>query len=260
MGQPSRCLKRPYRWRKKAFAAINNTAKLGEVFAFRSTIIKQHGEIDASVAWPDKRWPYLPAEEMAWRGASLSSIGTGEHFAGRLDVARKLLIEARAISEAIENWSFTRAIIGMLSAVYVEQGELHQAAALMRQTLAEARQQGDRDDVVHAQIGLMQLSYEWNALEAAEQQAREAFEIGEQLADDEFQAQAALMLAQIDHARGRTATAQQRITALLDQIQLQRALRLRWHARAARAVQARFQLVAGDLAAVQALGRCARTR
>jgi LuxR family transcriptional regulator, maltose regulon positive regulatory protein len=190
-------------------------------------------------------------EEMAWRGASLSSIGTGEHFAGRLDVARKLLIEARAISEAIENWGFTRAIIGMLSEVYIEQGELHQAAANIRQTLAQARQQGDYDDVAHAQIGMMQLSYEWNALEAAEQQAHEAFAISEQLDDLEFQAQATLMLARIEHARGQSAAAQQRVASLLDQLQSQRALRLRWHVRAARYVQARFHLAAGDLAAVQ---------
>ncbi len=233
------------------FRATNNTAKLGEVFAFRSIMIKQRGEIDESVALARQALALLPAEEMAWRGASLSSIGTGEHFAGRLEVARKLQIEARAISEAIENWGFTRAIIGMLAAVYVEQGELHQAATYMRQTLAAAHQQDDRDDVGHAQIGLMQLSYEWNALEAAEQQAREAFAIGEQLDDLEFQAQATLMLAQIEHARARTDAALQRITRLLDQIGSQRALRLRWCVRAARAVQARFQLATGDLAAAQ---------
>ncbi|MEP7188950.1 MAG: hypothetical protein ABI901_07175, partial [Roseiflexaceae bacterium] len=233
------------------FRATNNTAKLGEVFAFRSISVKQRGEIDESVALARQALALLPAEEMAWRGASLSSIGTGEHFAGRLDVARKLLIEARAISEAIENWGFTRAIIGMLGAVYVEQGELHMAAAHMRQTLAEARQQDDRDDVAHAQGGLMQLAYEWNALDAAEQQAHETFAIGEQLDDLEFQAQATLMLAQIERARGRTAAAQQRIATLLGQIESQRALRLRWYARAARSLQARLQLVAGDLAAVQ---------
>jgi LuxR family transcriptional regulator, maltose regulon positive regulatory protein len=233
------------------FRAIGNTAKLGEVFAFRSIIVKQRGEIDASVAWARQALACLPAEEMAWRGASLSSIGTGEHFAGRLDVARKLLIEARAISEAIENWSFTRAIIGMLSGVYIEQGELHLAAAHMRQTLSEARQQGDHDDVAHAQIVLMYLSYEWNALDAAEQQAHEAFAIGEQLDDLEFQAQATLMLAQIEHARGQTAAAQQRIAALLSQLQSQRGLRLRWYTRAAHCLQARLQLAAGDLAAAQ---------
>jgi LuxR family maltose regulon positive regulatory protein len=233
------------------FHATNNIAKLGEVFAFRSIMVKQRGEIDASVAWARQALACLPAEELAWRGASLSTIGTGEHFAGRLDMARKLLIEARAISEAIENWGFTRAISGMLGAVYVEQGELHQAAAYMRQTLSEARQHDDRDDVAHAQIGLMPLAYEWNALDEAEQQAREAFEIGEQLADQEFQSQAQLMLAQIEHARGQIDAAQQRLISLLGQIQPQRGLRLRWHARAARSVQARFQLAAGDLAAAQ---------
>ncbi|MEO7910854.1 MAG: LuxR C-terminal-related transcriptional regulator, partial [Roseiflexaceae bacterium] len=233
------------------FRATDNTAKLGEVFAFRSIIIKQSGAIDASVALARQALALLPVEEMAWRGASLSSIGSGEHFAGRLDVARKLLIEARAISEAIENWGFTRAIIGMLSAVYVEQGELHLAATHMQQTLAEARQQDDRDDVAHAQGGLMQLAYEWNTLDTAEQQALETLAIGQQMDDLEFQAQAMLMLAQLEHARGQTDAAQQRIATLLDQIGSQRALRLRWHARAARSMQARFQLAAGDLATAQ---------
>jgi LuxR family maltose regulon positive regulatory protein len=121
----------------------------------------------------------------------------------------------------------------------------------MRQTLNEARQHGDQDDVAHAQLGLMQLSYEWNSLDAAEQQAREALMIGEQLEDAEFQAQTTLMLAQIAHARGLATAAQQMVAGLLDQLQSQRALRLRWHARAARSMQARFALAAGDLAAAQ---------
>jgi LuxR family transcriptional regulator, maltose regulon positive regulatory protein len=233
------------------FRATENTAKLGEVFAFRSIIVKQSGEIDAAVALARQALALLPAEEMAWRGASLSTIGTGEHFAGRLDTARKLQIEARAISQAIANWGFTRAIIGMLSAVYIEQGELHLAAAQTRQTLAEARQLGDRDDVGHAQIILMTLAYQWNMLDDAELRAREAFEIGAQLDDMAFQAYATLMLAQIECARGQVVAAKRRVAALIDQLQALRAQPLRWHTRAARSLLARFDLKTGDLAAAQ---------
>jgi LuxR family maltose regulon positive regulatory protein len=236
---------------EEGYRISGNTAKLGEICAFRSMIAKQAGAIEQSIAWARQALALLPAEELAWRGASLSAIGTGEQFAGRLSIARRLLIEARAISEAIENWMFTRAIVGMLSSVYYEQGLLHQTAANLRQTLAEARAQADRDDICHALLHLVQISYEWNKLDQAEQEAREAYATGAQLSEEEFQVQALLCLAQIEHARGRRDSAQQQIAGLADRLLPRRAVRMRWHLRAARATQASFALAAGDLAAAQ---------
>ncbi len=233
------------------FRAADNGPRLGEVYAFRAMVAKQRGAIAESVAWARQSLGLLPAETMSWRGASLSAIGTGEQFAGRPLLAQRLFLEARAISEAVGNRLFTRATGGMICGVLVEQGRLHEAAAQGQRLLAEARACGDRDDIGHALAGLMQISYEWNTLDAAEQEAQAAHEAGTQLGDEEFQAQAALLLAQLDQARGQTAAALRRTAGLLAWLQPHPSLRLQWHARAARALQARLHLAAGDLDAAQ---------
>ncbi|MBK9941176.1 MAG: hypothetical protein IPP13_06115 [Kouleothrix sp.] len=236
---------------EQGFRSAGNTAKLGEVCALQSIIARQRGAISASVAWARQSLALLPAEELAWRGASLSAIGTGEMFDGRLDMARTLFLEAYAISAAVGNQVFMRATNGMASGVYVELGQLHEAATRYRQLLAEARAQADRDDAAHALLGLAQISYEWNMLDTAEREANEGYTSGVQLDREDFQAQATLVLVQIARAHGQAAHALQRVSALLDWLEPQQTARLQRHYRAARALQARLSLESGDLAAAQ---------
>jgi ATP/maltotriose-dependent transcriptional regulator MalT len=228
-----------------------NTPRLGEVFALRALAARQRGERLQSLTWARQALASLSTEDLPWRSVSLNVVGTEELLSGRLDAGRKAILESHALSEAVGNPYGTRATTNMLAGVYVEQGELHRAAVCYRQVLAEAREQEDRDDIGHAQLGLAQLFYEWNELEAAQQAAQEAFDLGQQLADEEFRTQAILVLARVEHARGESTSAQQRLAALLSQMPPHSSPLLYRLFREVRAQYARLQLATGDLSAVQ---------
>jgi LuxR family maltose regulon positive regulatory protein len=98
---------------------------------------------------------------------------------------------------------------------------------------------------LNTSLGLAELSYEWNALEAAEYEAQAAYQLGVRLADEPLQVRATLALVRVQHTRGQTAPAQQQLYALLARIRHPLLLR------AVEAAQARLALATGDLAAVE---------
>jgi ATP/maltotriose-dependent transcriptional regulator MalT len=231
--------------------ATNNIPRLGEVHAYRAFICKHRGQIREAVVYARQALDWLPADALVWRTLSLSVVGTGEAFDGHYHEAQQTLLESQAFSEAIGNRTFLRALLGMRSGAFFEQGQLRQVAAYCRQILAEAREEGDRDDIAHALLGLAGLAYEWNDLETALEHVPEAFTLGEQLAYEPFQVAATIVLARVQHVRGQTIPAQQRLATMLARLSSQESpLVYRLH-RELLAWQARIALAAGDLAAVR---------
>ena len=193
----------------------DNTARLAEVFSFRSLLARQEGKMLQAVTWARQGLAWLPAENRTWRTIALTVVGFGETLDGSLKNARDYLLEAVILNEQQGNLVHARASRGMLSWVSAEQGELHHAAEQFRQMQAEARLQEDYDDVAHTQLGLAQIAYQWNNLEEARRAAQEVLEIGERMDMEEFLALATARLALIEHAQGQTAQARQRLLAWL---------------------------------------------
>jgi LuxR family maltose regulon positive regulatory protein len=247
----------------EGWRAEGNMARLGEVFAFRALLSRQKGVTGEAVDYANLALALLPEKELAWRSAALNVKGTESLLAGYPDRAEQALLEANVLAKNIGNPYGIRATIAMLGGVYFEQGKLHEAAMRYRQVLHEAREQEDRDDIAHALLGLIHISYEWNDLSTAEQQAQEALELGELLADEAFQLQAALMLARIQNARGQTSTAQQCLDALLvgtcsawptapkPEVPLHHSLILSRHTHEIQIMQASLHLAAGDTTVAQ---------
>jgi LuxR family maltose regulon positive regulatory protein len=193
----------------------NNTARLGSVFAFRALLARQEGHLLQAVSWARQSLAWLPLDERVWRTLSLTVVGHGELLEGNLDQARALFLESLVLSDRQGNQTYARATRGMLAGVSIEYGELHHAAEQFHQIQAEARIQEDYDDIAHAQLGLAQLAYQWNRLDEAEQAAQEALTIGEQFHQEEFLAYASIHLARIEHARGNSFQARQRLNSWL---------------------------------------------
>ncbi len=229
----------------------NNTAKLAEVFAFRALLDRQEGKLLSAVTWARQSLAWLPPEDRTWRNLSLTVVGIGELFGGTLGTARATLLEALGLSELQGNTLYARATRGMLSGVSIEQGELRHACEQLRQIQTEARAQEDRDDIAHTQLGLAQILYQWNDLQAAEQAAHEALEIGEVMQVEEFQFRATLRLALIEQARGQSMQAQQRLIGWLVRGQVPTTPFSYQLTREVQATLARIQLANGDLVAVE---------
>jgi LuxR family maltose regulon positive regulatory protein len=234
------------RWRD-----TNNTAKLAEVFAFRAFLANREARMLQAVTWARQALVWLPQEERIWRTFSLTVVGRGEILDGNLDNALRFFLEARTLSEQLGIPTYVRATRGMVSGAILEQGELHRAAEQCRQMQAEARTQGDFNDIAHMQLALARIAYQWNNLEDAEQAACEALEIGEQIKDEEFQARATALLALIEHARDQTMQAQQRLAAWLARSPMPTSPRSVQLSRQVQATLAYVQLTSGDQAAVE---------
>jgi LuxR family maltose regulon positive regulatory protein len=195
-----------------------NTARQAEIFAFRALLVREQGDLTQAVSLARQALTNLPEGARMWRSFSWRIIGMGEHAAGQLNKARQILQESLVISETTGVLAYIRANVLLLCGVYFEQGMLHLTAENACPMLAQAREEEDYDDICHSLLCLMELSYEWNDLASAELQAQEAFTLSQQLSEVEFQAQAAILLARIQYARGETATALQQVDALLSHL------------------------------------------
>ncbi|MFL5655368.1 MAG: LuxR C-terminal-related transcriptional regulator [Ktedonobacteraceae bacterium] len=244
----------PLEMAERFWRTAGNGPKLGEVLAVRSQLAWWQGDLKEAFATARQSLELLPAQEMLWRGASILAVGLEELLAGKPDPARQAALEARARFEAIGNAYGARAATHMLGEVCSQQGELHAAAQVYRQVLAEATE--DPLDTGNALTDLAVLSYEWNELQTAEQEVSQALELGKRHQEDlgKYHAEefllvpASLVLARVLHARGETAQAQQLLQEL---VVLTQERKWPYLHREVLAGQARLALSVADLAAVQ---------
>jgi LuxR family transcriptional regulator, maltose regulon positive regulatory protein len=228
---------------ESSLQGAGNLPRLGEVLALRSLAVGRWNEFDAALRFAGQALDLLPASETFWRSSCLIGVGVANLLAGRLNEALPAIQEARAIVEVAGNSYAIRATLFALGNVYLGQGKLHRAAELFRQMLDTAGD--DRSDRGAALAGLATLSYEWNELTAAEQEAKEAYALSRDLGNELLLVLVAPTLARILHARGQTAEAQdilQRLTAYLTQPRWQREIET---------YQAWLAFASGDLASVE---------
>lgn len=225
-----------------------NLAKLGQALAFRGVAALLRGEHIQAAASARQALMQLPEDDIAWRSIGLNIISANDLMAGRLNAAYQTLSQSLQLCEMTGNPYAARGTMILLSDTHAGRGELHQAAELYRQALTTAQEDGDLTDQARALLGLAQLSYEWNTLDEAQQQAEKALEVGMQIHDDTLRVQSALLLARISLARRQPLRAQQQISAVLASLQSHRLPALY---REALASQARLQFTAGNLEAVQ---------
>jgi LuxR family maltose regulon positive regulatory protein len=237
---------------EECFRAEHNLPKLGEVFAFRSLIAWRQDEVVQAGFYARQALRWLSIEQRNWRSLSLSMVGKAEFlYHGRVDEAHRMLEEAAALCEAVDNQYFKHATTNMLASVFFEQGALHRAAEYYQRALSEARERAHNDDIAYALLGLARISYERNELETARQQAEEALAIGQYLAHERTEIQVTLLLARIHYARGETMATQQRLTALLAKLPATQPDHVSPLIREILTLQALLALASNDLASVQ---------
>jgi LuxR family maltose regulon positive regulatory protein len=222
-----------------------DTARLGDLLAFRALLTVRQGAIAEAARLAAAALAALPQEQAysASRVIATTILGEAARQAGELNTAWQRLMEARALSEAAGNRPGTRVIMLALGDVCVGRAALHRAANYYQQVLAAATD--DLTDRTRALLGLAQVAYEWNDLEAAWRQAQEVLELARQLMDEALEVQATLLEAQVLHAGGAREHARQMVDALLQRMPLSHGA----HERDILHCQARFRLAAGALTA-----------
>src|SRR5260370_14095836 len=166
----------PLQMAEHYWQAEGNRPKLGEVLALRSQVALWQGDLPQAFAAARQALEWVPSNELLWRSSSMLTAGMEELLAGKLDAARQTTLAARACFEVSGNIYGTRATLFVLGEASTRRGEVHQAASLYRQVLAEAEE--DALDRGSALVNLASLSYDWKELEGAQQHASHAPELG----------------------------------------------------------------------------------
>jgi LuxR family maltose regulon positive regulatory protein len=230
-----------------AWQAESSRSGLGEIRTVRAVICFRQGDIASASHCAREALTLLSENESQWRGFCLRIVGEEEMLVGQVREASQHFLETVALFDADGNHAGAQAVRLVLAEVYRLQGALRQAAELYRAVEAATE---DLPKAARAQLGLAHLSYEWNNLERAEQEAQKALTMGVQLTDEVLQVQASLLLADIEQAWGQTAAAQQRLHVLLARLSgvVMHSPFLHRHLLAR---QARLSLAVGDLAAAE---------
>lgn len=205
---------------EQCWRATDNRSKVGEALGLRSQLAWWQEDYSEAFLFARRALDYLPEHENYWRGISLYTLGREALFSGDLDLAWQITLEARRRCETAGNGYAERAATLVLADVCARQGKLHESAHLYRQILAQARE--DASDQAAALTNLALLSYEWNDLETAEQQATQALviskqhveDIGRYLTEESLLIPATLVLAQIFCARGQSGQAKRLLDPL----------------------------------------------
>ena len=247
-------MQKPLDMAERYWRAEGDMFNLGEVQALRAQVTWWQGDLSRAFAYARQALDMLPDEGSLWGAGARLTAAAEEEEAGRPLAARQLVLEGRALFEAISNPFGTRAAQLMLASSSIQQGELHQAQRFYQQILAEAAE--DPVDMATTLIGLAKLSYEWNNLQEAEEQLIQALDICKRHANDigTYHAEAvilvpaSLVLARVFHTRGETARARQLLEEL---VMLTQEHRWPYLHREVLACQAQIALDIADLAAAQ---------
>ena len=239
---------------ERCWQTEGNTLKLGEALALRSQVSWWQGDLPLAFAAARRSLEMPSEQEMMWRGSNMLTIAIEHLLAGKLDTAQQTALEGQLLFETLGNSYGARAAMSLTAEISFLRGDLHMAAQLYHQELAEATD--DPLDMANALIGLAKLSYEWNELQRAEQEISQALEIGKQHEDEVGRYHAeqfvsipgSLVLARVLHARGETTRAQHLLQELVILTQERKWPYLH---REILAEQARIQLSVGDISSVQ---------
>jgi LuxR family maltose regulon positive regulatory protein len=154
----------------------------GEVAAIRATLASMRGNAAAAIEQSERALAHLPEGAALLRGIVADILGTAYDISGDAAAASEAFAEAAALSQAAGNPLIAQIALGNLARVQQTQGQLHQAAETCRRALSLTTEGGRRPLPAAGMgyIGLSQLHYEWNDLEAAAQHLAQGMVLGKQ--------------------------------------------------------------------------------
>jgi tetratricopeptide (TPR) repeat protein len=123
---------------------------------------------------------------------------------GELEEALQAYLRAKQIGQAAGDIHLVILVNSNLGNVLVEQGRLHEAMAIYSETLEMATRPDGKKLVIAGRVygELSQVSYEWNNLETATEQARQCVTLCNYWGAPEYEAVGLLTLARAEQVKG----------------------------------------------------------
>lgn len=157
----------------------------GEIAAIRARVAIYQNRIEDGVTLARQALGWLSKDDHSARGEAVLSLGTASEVLGETQVAENAYREAIEHSKQCGNLRATMLAFRSLAMLYRDQGRLHLARKLYEDGLEYALQtrQEHLPPVGFLYVGLGELFYEWNDLEAAEHYLRKGITLGQRGGD-----------------------------------------------------------------------------
>ncbi|MBN1994686.1 MAG: tetratricopeptide repeat protein [Anaerolineae bacterium] len=157
----------------------------GELTAIQASVAFFRRNIPQAIELYRLALARLPEENLFLRGAVALSLATACNLHGDIAGAKWAFAQASAISQANHNLPVALIAIGNLAQLHLEQGGLRRAAELYRQALALAARHVERGGPLpphtgRVHVGLGEVLYQWNDLDAASEHLQEGLQMGQQ--------------------------------------------------------------------------------
>ncbi len=193
--------------------------RLGWVAMVRAMLAARRGDVSEALRQADHAFGLLPPDDHIGRGGNLVAVGLAHLTRGELLEAQVAYEQAADQARYTDHWFLLIGALGRLAPVQITLGRLHAAAQSCRQMLAlPIVRHGAVPAAGFAHVGLAEVHYQWDELEAAADHAATALRLGQDGGIVDLVYPAALAQARIEAARGQrdaafAALAQARDTA-----------------------------------------------
>ena len=184
--------------------AGNDPAILGNVLVGQASIARARGENEQAIELAQRALTVLPTVDALERSMVALTLGLAQAARGNLTAAEQALTEACEAGQVSGNHYARLTALGLLGAMQLAQGRLHQAADTCRQVLDSG---GPPPSTATALLVLGVLKYEWNDLEAAAHHLERGIDLCQLSGNREIQVDCLVSLAQLRLSQGDIAEA-----------------------------------------------------
>jgi LuxR family maltose regulon positive regulatory protein len=152
-------------------AAQGNDEQLGQVLTAQAFLARSCGDYPRAIALSQRALELIAETDNLSRGLVLLTLGFALLGMGRFAEAESVLIETCERTRASGNDYARQTALGLLGGIQKMQGRLRRGAEYCRQAIEEAR---GSPSAAQTQSFLASILYEWNDLDAAEEQLTQA--------------------------------------------------------------------------------------
>ena len=206
-------------WLRKAERAIqranqNSRSEIqGHIEAIRAYNAEARGHADLTISHATKALQLLPENNQAVRSVVTFTLATAYRLIGDHTQAIKALEDARRASHRSGNRYLELGAVFTLADITYDQGKLHQALDIYRETLRLATKSSGQElpAAGMAYFGLGLIYYQWNELDVAERNIQQAIDLCRRWGHFVNLVASLVMFSRIKQARGDLESAQQAI-------------------------------------------------
>ena len=173
--------------------------ELGQIMVAQAYLARIRGDYPRAIALSKQALEFVAKDDTLHRGLVTFTLGFSLFGAGHFVEAEPVLLEACEAARASGNDYARQTALGLLGAIQKNQGKLRRAIEFFQQALDEAH---GSPTTAQVQVFLASVLYEWNDLDAATDQLKQAFEASQAIGLLAVQPDIHRIMAHIHLARG----------------------------------------------------------